>query len=107
MGVEQLFVKRDDSSSVHLIVAKIVDDFLISCTSADTNTLLQHLDGQFTLGAADRGRGLRFMECAIWVHDDGSAEFIMHDYLDRIRTIKVARERKSIFNLPASDHECT
>lgn len=49
---------------------------------------------QFTLGATNIVRYLRFLSCAIKVRDDGSTDISMSAYLTRVRTVHITRERK-------------
>lgn len=62
---------RDDNSSVRIIFAKVVDDFLMEGNRADTKAFLRKLEGQFNLGAAERGSDLRFLGCAISIRNNG------------------------------------
>lgn len=53
-GVDHLFIKRLPDSKMGLIVANVVDDFLMPGTDSQMQVFLDSVNSMFTLGATCR-----------------------------------------------------
>lgn len=98
IGVEKIFIKRDQDSSICFTVAKMVDEVLMAGKAPSIQALLRDLDGQFPLGATNTGRDIRPLACTIKLRHDGSTDISMADYLTRGRTVHITRERNQLPN---------
>lgn len=95
-GVDQLFVRRTEVGDIELLIAKFVDDFLISGTRDSISIFLREINLKFKLGSSSVGRQLKFLGCDIDILPDGSIDMGMEPYLKRIRPIQISRERRAV-----------
>lgn len=93
-GMDLLFIKRKTDGTISLLVAKVVDDLLISGPIDEIKHLFERRNKSFTLGATCVNNYLKFLGCNIQIDDDGSAAISMKSYLDRVRTIQLSRTRR-------------
>lgn len=61
-GVSQLFVKKN-GAHIRLIVAKVIDDFLVAGITNDINDFLRELAQEFEFGNTAVGGDFRFNGC--------------------------------------------
>lgn len=104
-GDEQLFVRRGQDVKIQLIIAKVVDDFLLAGTESQIQLFFGCIQKEFKLGASKIGRDLKFLGCAIKSLEDGSMEMSTIPHLERIRHLQISRERKSAPNQLANERE--
>lgn len=104
-GVDQLFVKRLPDTTIGLLVAKVVDDFLLAGIDSEIRQFLEHVHNAFTLGSTCIETKLRFLGCEIDINKDGSVNMGMHSYLERIKPISVSRGRRHLPHSSADDRE--
>lgn len=90
-GINQLFVKRD-GSTIKLIVAKVIDDFLIAGKTSDIREFLNDLSDEFEVGNTAIGGNFRFNGCEIEVGCD-AIEISMWGYLEKLSPIQISRSR--------------
>lgn len=60
-GILQLFAERDEDGRIYMLVAKVVDYFLIVGRSSHTDNFLHHLGKKFNLGAVNRSSSHSFL----------------------------------------------
>lgn len=93
-GISQLFCLRDSNGSPSLLVAKVVDDFLIIGLPGTISAFLDALKGNFELGAISTDKDMRFLGCDIRIRGDDSVRLSMDNYLDKIHPVDVLRARR-------------
>lgn len=102
LGVYQLFLKLCADKIVHIVVAKFLDDFLVSRWKSDIQKYCVHLYQSFSLGATNIRDNLRII-CAIFIKTDRFIELFMSDYLRRIKPLCMSEELKYHCNSMADD----
>lgn len=90
-GVNQMFTRKH-GDKIKLIVAKVIDDFLVVGNTADIKLFFRELGGEFDVGKTAIGGAFRFNGCEIDVRDD-MIELSMWDYLDKLVPVKLSRAR--------------
>lgn len=90
-GVDQLFIRRVLNGSIGFLVAKLVDDFLLSGTESEITRFFDAIDKFFKLGVRYVGNKLQFIGCDMDVTTECDArvsmELTMDPYIKRVRTI--------------------
>lgn len=90
-GVNQMFVRRD-SGRIKLLVAKVVDDFLITGRTEDIKAFMKELAEEFEVGKTAIGGAFKFNGCEIDVGAD-VIELSMWEYLDKLSAVALSRTR--------------
>lgn len=90
-GMEKLFVKREKDGKVCLLVAKLVDEFLVISPPKVIDRFFQSLHKYFTLGVTNKGIDMKFLVFKMIIGSDGSVDVIMQDYLDRVKPLQLSR----------------
>lgn len=96
-SMEQLFYKRGESGSVELLIAKVVDDFLVAGQPSVVEKFLKALGTRFILGHVKKSRDLTFLGCKILRNGNDSIELSMHDYFRRIKTLCIPKARRKMY----------
>lgn len=94
-GILQLFAQCDEDGSIFLLVAKVVDDFLIAGRPSNIDKFLYRLSKKFELGAVSRSSVHTFLRCKIARSPDDSVRLSMPGYINRASAIHVHRARRS------------
>lgn len=103
-AVDQLFYKRGEDMRITLIVAKVVDDFIIGGFASEITSFLESLNKRFKIGRSNRGMNLKFLGCSI-SREECRVTLSMPDYLQRIETIQLDRGRKELKGSPTTIQE--
>lgn len=90
-GVNQLFTKKDGERIV-LIVAKVIDDFLIAGHRDDIRDFISDLRMEFEVGNTAIGGVFRFNGCEIQV-SAAEIDISMWEYIERLTHIPTSRKR--------------
>lgn len=104
-GVDQLFVRRLPDSTVDILVAKVVDDFLHAEVDSKIKSFFTSLDQTFALGATSVSSDLRFLGCDVTIKSDGSVYMGMRSYLERVRPMSISQSREHSTQAPVDDRE--
>lgn len=102
-GVPQLFVKRE-ATRIELLIAKATDEFLVSGKTEDARNFMRELGKAFKVGKVAIGGTFRFISCEVDVGDD-VLKMSLRDFLDRIKKVKIADERRHQGESLATDKE--
>lgn len=90
-GVNQLFVKEKDGK-IALIVAKVIDDFLIAGRTEYINDFIRELGREFVIGNTAIGGSFRFNGCEIEV-SAAAIELSMWEYTEKLTQVDMSRKR--------------
>lgn len=104
-GVSQLFVKRNASGSIILLVVKLSDDFLIAGKEAAIDKFLRKLQRRFVVGKIVSGNHFMFGGCDIYVHSSGAISMSMDAYWRRVTKIPMTRTRRKMRSAEATATE--
>lgn len=88
-----------------LIVAKVVDLLFVSGTASAISDFLKLLNKCFTLRKIKKGMRLKFLGCHIQRKESGSILMSVSDYIDRIHTIDLSKQRRNESSDNADDEE--
>lgn len=104
-GGVQLFCERDENGRITMLVAKVVDDFLIAGKPASVEMFLDKLGSKFELGSVNRTDTHSFLGCRIQCAHDSSIKFGMPEYFRRAAAVQVDRNRRSDTHAVANPRE--
>ena len=105
--LQQLFVKKDIQGNIELVIAKVVDDFLIAGSKDAIETLHQAIGKRFTVRMFLMGKDLIFSRLNIFQEKDGSVLLNMEEYMTKLTKIDISRERKKQYDDAATPEELT
>lgn len=104
-GVSQLFVKRDTSGNITMILAKVTDDLLIAGEPAEIRRFIEHIGERFPISKAIIDSGIKFNGCDITQGLDGTISLSMENYMSEMTPIDISPERKKHRMALATDTE--
>lgn len=93
LGVYQPFVKRSEDGAICMMVAKDVDDFLISGVEWSIREFFKHLYRAFKLGstsATSTSKSLKFLGYSIDIQEDRSVKLRMENYLNKVTPVQLS-----------------
>ena len=90
----QLFVRYSNAGTIEVLVAKVVDDFLIAGRTRHTQEFHDSLSQRFVAGSFVMNKDLVFNSHHIHKCGDGSLVLGMQEYVDSINPLLVTRERR-------------
>lgn len=93
-GISQLYLKREASGSIVLVVAKVTDDLLIAGSVDGIRALITQLKNRFTISKSIINDKMTFNGCTIEQSANGDIRMSMADYLESIPFISLARGRR-------------
>ena len=93
-GISQLFIRRDTSGNVQLLIAKVTDDFLLGGTHASMKHFTELLKQRFDVGKVIIDDKIHFDGCEIAQDDVGNITLSMTRYLERLIPIELSRTRR-------------
>lgn len=91
-GVNQVFVRKKGDKIV-LLIAKVIDDFLIAGKTEDIREFMRELSKEFEVGKVTIGGTFYFNGCEIDVGTN-AIELSMWEYMSKLSTIPLSRLRK-------------
>lgn len=92
-GLPQLFVLRDSGGSVHMLIAKVVDDFLVASSRNQLEQFNNAISKAFKVGKFCTDDSFLFNGCNITQSSTGIT-MSMESYLSSVESIDVARSRR-------------
>lgn len=104
-GISQLFLKRNASGKIILLVAKVTDDFLIAGSLEQMKQFTDELQQRFVVGKVVINEPFIFNGCHISQNPFGDIAMPMVKYLERIKLIGLSRLRKKMLNERATKEE--
>jgi len=93
-GLPQLFVKREDGGAIILVIAKVVDDFLVCGPRPAIENFNDEISKRFKVGRFVVGRDLIFNRLHIHQEDDHSVKITMSEYLESIKPLEISKGRR-------------
>jgi len=93
-GLPQLFVKRKAHGTPSLVIAKVVDDFLVCGLPPDIESFHERISKRFKVGRFVEGRDLIFNRLHIHQGEDSTVQIDMHEYLEKIEPLQISRDRR-------------
>lgn len=93
-AVSQLFVKRNETNKIILLIAKVTDDFLASGTIEDIKQFMNKLCASFEVGKIRSGQDFHFNGCEVTFDSHGSVTFSMDNYIRRLKPVQISRARR-------------
>lgn len=103
-GIHQLFVRRNTSGIIDLLVAKTSDDFLVSGNKTTVENFFSRLKSRFEVGKAIIASVMKFNGCEIVIEKDGGIVLNMNEYIERLKPVELSRtRRKQIDQLATAD----
>ena len=105
IGLSQIFVERNTTGKVILIVAKVTDDFLIGGLVPAIKSFIYRMKLRFQIGKEVVDQKFLFDGCEIEQYKDESIKMSMHRYIDRINLISISRQRRKQMNEPVTEEE--
>lgn len=94
LGVEQLFYKKGEDGKINILVAKVVDDFLIAGTTEAIDSFLEALGQHVKIGHIGRSDKLKFLGCCVTQSPSGDIELSMSEYMGRIKPLELSKSRR-------------
>lgn len=94
-GGLQLFCERDSDGRISMIVAKVVDDFIISGKYDAVESFITALSERFELGTVNRSDTHSFLGCRIQRSRDGSIKLSMPEYFNHAAPVHIRRNRRA------------
>lgn len=107
LGISQLFVKRDETGRIILLIAKVTDDFLLGGSVEEMKVFLDPLKQRFIVGKIVVDQKIHFDGCEIIQDVVGNIKMSMHRYLERVKPIEVSRSRRKERDAPVTSSELT
>lgn len=104
-GASQLYIKKDRSGEIILIIAKVTDDVLMAGTLIAMKWLSRQMDKRFGLSKSTIDDTIDYNGCRITQDDDGSITLDMTKYMQNIQSIDISRSRRKQYSEPATDQE--
>jgi len=104
-GLSQIFIKRDDAGHIFLIVAKVIDDFLIAGNLESIKLFIAKAKKQFEIGTVVVDGKIKFNGSEIVQNARGSTILSMKEYSSRILPINLSRTRKTQVDSVATPDE--
>ena len=92
-GLVQLFVLRDDMNEIKLLMAKVVDDFLLAGHHDAISELHKTISLKFKIGRFVTGSEFVFNRLSILKQSDGSVRLSMQEYFNTIEPIPLSLAR--------------
>ena len=105
IGLLQLFVKRNQSGRIELLVAKVTDDFLLGGLVHEIKNFNLLLQARFVVGKVILDDKIYFDGCDIEQAADGSINLSMVRYMECLKAIEISRSRKRERNQMATATE--
>lgn len=106
-GLSQLFVQRDATGKVILLVAKVTDDFLIGGNVKDIRNFIEKMKRRFAVGKAVVDKPFFFDGCEIHQDTAGNITMSMKRYVERLKPITLTKTRRSQEQEMATEEEKT
>ena len=94
LGAIQVFVKRDCTGRVTLLIAKVTDDFLLGRSITEMEAFLRSLEKRSVVGKTVADQKLHFDGCEIEKDHPGNIHMSLNMYLDRSRPLELSRTRR-------------
>ncbi len=93
-GMAQLFVLHSREPSPRLILAKVVDDFLLAGDKNEIRLFREAISKRFKVGQFAEGGTLVFNRLHITQHDNWDIEVSMEEYAETINPLTLPKERR-------------
>ena len=93
-GLLQLFVLRDEMNEVKLLMAKVVDDFLLAGHHDAISEFHKTISRKFKIGRFVTGSEFVFNRISILKQSDGSVRLSMQKYFNTIKPIPLSLSRR-------------
>lgn len=104
-GLSQLFVKRNESANIILMIPKVTDDLLLTDTESNMQLFIADLRQIWTVAKVMIDERFFFNGCEIVQDREGSLDMSMERYLERINFITLARARRKQFEEMGTEAE--
>lgn len=86
-GISQLYLKRDQSTNITLLLAKLTDDLLIAGSEQDMHNFATSIQKRFKIGKVVINANILFNGCEISQNEFGNVELSMTKYLESIKPV--------------------
>ena len=104
-GVNQLFVRRGQGDKVILIVAKVIDDFIVAGPINEIQNFMHNLKKIFEVGKICIGENFMFNGCEVEIDKQGNAKLSMEKYTRRLKPLHISRSRRHEIDTRANERE--
>lgn len=104
-GFPQLFISRTGQGNLKLVLAKVVDDFLIAAAPAELQAFNNRLSQKFEVGRFITGNTHIFNRLHITVADNYSVHVSIAEYMEKIEGILLDRSRRKQFDSQVTSQE--
>ena len=104
-GMPQLFLIRGVRGDVELIIAKIVDDFLLAVNNSAIHKFHDEISKRFKVGRFIFGENLVFNRLHIHQDLNRSVFLSMEEYMATIMPIGITRDRRKMQNEKCTEQE--
>ena len=92
-GLSQIFIKRNDTNCIMLLVVKVIDDFLVSGCLQHVKDFVASATAQFEIGTVVIDETIKFNGTEISQTSDGTILLSMQQYMSRVQPILLSRSR--------------
>ena len=104
-GLSQLFVKRDESGRVSLLIDKVTDDFLLADSPDGMKLFTAILEKRFDVGKVIIDDKIHFDGCKIEQSTEGNITMSMTRYVERLNAIELSCSRRKMREDTAKENE--
>lgn len=110
-GLTQLFLRLKTVGGIHLVLAKLVDDFFIAGECEAIQAFVDDISQSFSMGrlssSSDSSPTLIFNRFEITPFPTGSIQIDVQEYLDAIQELSISRQRRMQHEEPSAPAELT
>ncbi len=89
----QTFVYRCEQGPPRLLIAKVVDDFLVAGSCTEISNFRKAISDRFEVGRFSQDTSLVFNRLNIKQHANGDIEISVEEYMDTMSPLKLYRAR--------------
>eukprot|EP00177_Eucheuma_denticulatum_P007832 GFKZ01014258.1.p1 GENE.GFKZ01014258.1~~GFKZ01014258.1.p1 ORF type:complete len:1202 (-),score=97.36 GFKZ01014258.1:1881-5486(-) len=104
-GLSQLFIRRDKTGGIILLVAKLSDDFLMAGSQSALHEFSDSIHRRFEVGKLVKGPAYQFGGCDIKYHTNGDVSMEMSKYWKRVKPLEISRSRRRMRDAIANAKE--
>ena len=106
-GLNQIYVLRDSCGKIILIVAKVTDDFICGGAVQEITSFMEELKKRFEVGKVVIDSKFHFNGCEIEQNAEGSVRMSMDSYMNELKELPLATERRKQLGEKATASEIT
>ena len=104
-SLSQLYVKRNKSGEIILLVAKLTDDLLLAGTHNELRAFTEQISARFKISKTITTGEIKFNGCTITKNNGGDIQMTMDEYAQEITAIEISKGKKADGRSPATTKE--